>query len=67
MGGSASQAANVGLQQRYDTAYVHCMVLQGYQLPPVAGTRRGWPVAPPPPPPPPRAPRYPPPNTPPPV
>jgi len=68
VGGSASQVANVGLQQRYDNAYAQCMLLQGNQLPGVANYRRAVPVLPPPPPgyPPPNArpPSVPPPNTP---
>ena len=73
VGGSGSQAANLGLQQRYDNAFAQCMLLRGNQMPGVAGYRRAVPVMPPPPPgyappgyPPPdqRPPSVPPPNTP---
>ena len=37
VGGGASQAANGGLQQRYDNAFAQCMLLRGNQLPGVAG------------------------------
>jgi hypothetical protein len=76
VGGSGSQAANYGLQQRYDNAFAQCMALRGNQLPGVASVRRAAPAPPPPPPgyappgyPPPnsRPPSVPPPNTPPPV
>jgi hypothetical protein len=78
VGGSASQASNPGLQQRYDNAYAQCMVLRGNQMPGMVSYRRAPYVAPPPPPPgyrppvaypPPSAypPAVPPPNTPPPV
>jgi hypothetical protein len=70
VGGSGSQAANAGLQQRYDQAYAQCMVLRGNQMPGAAPVRRAAPALPPPPPgylPPPRAPAVPPPGTPPPV
>jgi len=70
VGGSGSQAANAGLQQRYDQAYAQCMVLRGNQMPGAAPVRRAAPALPPPPPgyvPPPRAPALPPPDTPPPV
>ena len=66
VGGSGSQAANIGLQQRYDNAYAQCMALRGNQLPGVAGYRRALPAAPPPPPPGYSPPAVPPPNTPPP-
>jgi hypothetical protein len=70
VGGSGSQAANAGLQQRYDQAYAQCMLLRGNQMPGVAPLRRAAPALPPPPPgyvPPPRAPAVPPPGTSPPV
>lgn len=70
VGGSGSQAANAGLQQRYDQAYAQCMVLRGNQMPGAAPAYRAAPALPPPPPgylPPPRAPAVPPPGTPPPV
>jgi hypothetical protein len=79
VGGSGSQAANAGLQQRYDQAYAQCMVLRGNQLPGTASVRRSPPALLPPPPPsyvpppppgygpPQRAPAVPPPGTPPPV
>ena len=63
VGGSGSQAANLGLQQRYDYAYVQCMLLRGHQMPGQSGYRRMPPAVPPPPPPP----SVPPPNTPPPA
>jgi hypothetical protein len=71
VGGSGSQAANLGLQQRYNNAYAQCMVLRGHQMPGSVSYRRA-PYAVPPPPPgyrPPAAypPSVPPPNTPPPV
>lgn len=50
VGSSYSQAANVGLQQRYDAAYAQCMVLQGNQLPGQTAYRRAAPSLPPPPP-----------------
>jgi hypothetical protein len=49
LGAGSSQAANGGLQQRYDTAYAQCMVVRGHQLPGVAG-RAVAPALPPPPP-----------------
>lgn len=81
VGASGSQAANAGLQQRYDAVYAQCMASRGYR---VSGPGYGYQAAParpayPPPPPgytPPRAmpppappmpPAVPPPNTPPPV
>lgn len=76
VGGSASQVANVGLQQRYDAAFVQCMVGLGNQVPGMASVRREAPAVPPPPPgymapsmPPRNAvpPTVPPPNTPPPI
>lgn len=67
VGGSGSQAANAGLQQRYDNTFAQCMALRGNQLPGLAGYRRAPPVALPPPPPGYRPPAVPPPNTPPPV
>jgi hypothetical protein len=68
MGSSGSQAANYGVQQRYDMAFVQCMVLRGNQLPAQAGAKRIWQTPPPPPPPPQQMPpSYPPPNTPPPI
>ncbi len=78
VGGSSSQAANVGLQQRYDNAYAQCMLLRGHQMPGLAGWTRAAPAWPPPPPgylppragtPPPNAPppAVPPPNAPPPA
>jgi hypothetical protein len=72
IGAGNSQAANPGLQQRYDTAYAQCMVLLGHQLPGPAVYRLPAPAArmPPPPPPPaprPAAPSIPPPGTPPPL
>ncbi|MBX3641844.1 MAG: hypothetical protein KF720_02105 [Rubrivivax sp.] len=51
VGGSGSQAANLGLQQRYDNAFTQCMLLHGHQLPGLPSYRRAPPVAPPPPPP----------------
>lgn len=33
VGGSQSQAAGYGLQQRYDAAYVQCMYQRGHQVP----------------------------------
>lgn len=67
VGGSGSQAANAGLQQRYDNAYAQCMALRGNQLPGMTGYRRALPAAPPPPPPGYSPPAVPPPNTPPPA
>jgi len=68
VGSSSSQAANLGLQQRYDNAFAQCMVLLGHQMPGMASYRRTAPSVPPPPPgyPPPntRPPSVPPPNTP---
>jgi hypothetical protein len=68
VGGSGSQAANLGVQQRYDNAFAQCMVLRGNQMPGMARDLRGVPALPPPPPgyPPPnsRPPSVPPPNTP---
>lgn len=49
VGIGGSQAANGGLQQRYDTAYAQCMVARGHQLPGVVG-RSAAPALPPPPP-----------------
>jgi outer membrane lipoprotein SlyB len=67
VGGSASQSAHVGLQQRYDNTFAQCMVLRGNQLPGMA-YRRAAPALPPPPPgytpPQMRPPSVPPPNTP---
>lgn len=67
VGSGSSQAANLGLQQRYDNAYAQCMVLRGNQMPGMASYRRSVPAMPPPPPnyPPPNArpPSLPPPNT----
>ncbi len=65
--GGGSQAANAGLQQRYDNAFAQCMALRGNQLPGLVGYRRATPVALPPPPPGHLPPAVPPPNTPPPV
>jgi outer membrane lipoprotein SlyB len=71
LGGSSSQASNLGWQQRYDNAFAQCMLQSGNQLPGVVSYRRAAPAVPPPPPnyPPPNArpPTVPPPNTPPPV
>jgi len=71
VGGSGSQAANPGLQQRYDNAFAQCMLLLGNQMPGMASYRRAPPAIPPPPPgyrpPDRRAPSVPPPNTPPPA
>lgn len=76
VGGSYSQAANYGLQQRYDAAFAQCMYLRGNQVPGQASYRRAAPAVPPPPPGyvppnvPPRntlPPNVPPPNTPPPL
>ena len=50
MGGAGSQAANAGLQQRYDHAYAQCMVLRGNQLPGSISAQRAVPALPPPPP-----------------
>ena len=50
VGGSGSQAANLGLQQRYDNAYAQCMLLRGHQMPGLASYRRMPPAIPPPPP-----------------
>ena len=50
VGSSYSQAANPGLQQRYDAAYAQCMVIQGNQLPGQTAYRRAAPALPPPPP-----------------
>lgn len=50
MGSSYSQAANPGLQQRYDAAYAQCMLSQGNQLPGQTAYRRTKPALPPPPP-----------------
>jgi hypothetical protein len=50
LGGAGSQAANAGLQQRYDNAYAQCMVLRGNQLPGSIGGQRAMPPLPPPPP-----------------
>ncbi len=61
VGGSGSQAANLGLQQRYDNAYAQCMLLRGHQMPGQPSYRRMPPAVPPPPP------AVPPPNTPPPA
>lgn len=79
VGGSQSQAAGYGLQQRFDQAFVQCMYLRGHQVPGQVAYRRAVPAAaavPPPAPaaqpayppanypaPAPAAPRYPPPNT----
>ena len=49
VGVGSSQAANGGLQQRYDTAYAQCMVGRGHQLPGMV-TRSAVPALPPPPP-----------------
>lgn len=67
VGGSGSQAANAGLQQRYDNAFAQCMLWRGNQLPGVSAYRRAPPAALPPPPPGYLPPAVPPPNTPPPV
>jgi outer membrane lipoprotein SlyB len=71
LGSATSQAANAGLQQRYDNGYAQCMVLRGNQMPGVASYRRAAPAIPPPPPnalpPNARPPSVPPPNTPPPA
>ena len=76
VGGNGSQAANAGLQQRYDMVFMQCMYALGNQLPGVAGARHMAPAVPPPPPgymPPSMPPRnalppaVPPPNTPPPI
>jgi hypothetical protein len=67
VGGSGLQAANAGLQQRYDNAFAQCMLLRGNQLPGVSAYRRAPPIAIPPPPPGYVPPAVPPPNTPPPV
>jgi hypothetical protein len=67
VGGSGSQAANAGLQQRYDNAFAQCMLLRGHQLPGASAYRRVPPPAFPPPPPGYLPPAVPPPNTPPPV
>jgi hypothetical protein len=76
IGGAGSQAANPGLQQRYDVAYMQCMYARGNQIPGQPSTRQRAPAPPPPPPgymPPVDVPRMgvppavPPPNTPPPV
>jgi hypothetical protein len=80
VGGGGAQAANYGLQQRYDATYAQCMYLRGNQVPGQVSYRRVAPAAspavPPPPPgymPPAFAPRkalppsIPPPNTPPPI
>jgi uncharacterized protein YcfJ len=76
VGGSNSQAANYGLQQRYDAAFAQCMYVRGNQVPGQVSHRRVAPAVPPPPPgymPPNYPPRnalppdVPPPNTPPPV
>ena len=37
VGGSGAQAANPGLQQRYDAVYAQCMLLRGHQMPGLAG------------------------------
>jgi hypothetical protein len=50
VGGSGSQAANVALQQRYDAAFVQCMVGLGNQVPGMTGYRHATPAVPPPPP-----------------
>lgn len=49
VGVGGSQAANAGLQQRYDNAYAQCMVARGHQLPGMVG-RTAVPALPPPPP-----------------
>jgi hypothetical protein len=76
VGAGGSQAANAGLQQRYDAVYAQCMASRGYRVSgPGFGLRAApaQPVYPPPPPgyTPPRGlpppPAVPPPNTPPPV
>ncbi|MGL6112710.1 MAG: hypothetical protein ACRC2B_21660 [Rubrivivax sp.] len=76
VGGAGSQAANPGLQQRYDVAYLQCMYSLGHQIPGQSSARQRPPAPPPPPPgyrPPVDAPRMgvlpavPPPNTPPPI
>jgi hypothetical protein len=81
VGGAGSQAANPGLQQRYDVAYMQCMYAHGNQIPGQASARQRAPAPPPPPPPPPppgytppldaprlgAPPAVPPPNTPPPL
>jgi hypothetical protein len=76
VGGAGSQAANPGLQQRYDVAYMQCMYSLGNQVPGQPSARQRPPAPPPPPPgytPPVDAPRkgvppaVPPPNTPPPI
>jgi hypothetical protein len=76
LGGSGSQAANAGLQQRYDNAFAQCMLLRGNQSPGLMSDRRALPALPPPPPgysppgyapPDRRAPSVPPPNMPPPA
>ncbi len=62
VGGSQSQVAGYGLQQRYDTAFVQCMYQRGHQVPGQTAYRRALPAAPAPRPAAP--PRYPPPGTP---
>jgi hypothetical protein len=46
VGASGSQASAYGLQQRYDTAFVQCMLQLGHQVPGQAAYRRVAPVAP---------------------
>jgi len=74
VGGSQSQAAGYGLQQRYDMIFMQCMYARGHRVPGQTAYRRALPAKPAPrsappsyPPPGYPAPSIPPPNTPPPV